>query len=93
MLEDSFELRHAQSQTKLIEFLRSNLDVAFAMFNAAELEDDPERYKSALEEARVALDTIRSLERRIEDSGAFRDIHGRARELQATLNAFVKTNL
>jgi hypothetical protein len=90
MLRDSFESRHAQSQTKLIEFLQSDLDVAFAMLNAAELEDDQECYKSALERARVALDTIRGLEERIEDAGAFRDIRARAGELGATLNGFFK---
>lgn len=95
MSERSPEDLHPQwmkSQGLLIDFLNADLDLAFTWLRTAAIDvrDDPEGCKFAVAKVRAALDTIRRLEGRITGVMPRREIHARADELEAALNAFAR---
>jgi hypothetical protein len=86
MQEDVPELL-ARSQTNLIDFLRTDLQVAFTFLDTAriDIKDVPAHCKALLAKAREALDSIRHLAPQIDDSDARKDILARADELESAI--------
>jgi hypothetical protein len=76
-------------QTALINFLTTNLQVAFAELKTAEAKagSNPARARFALAKAREALKMVRRFEGRVEDPGVAEDIQTRADALESALRA------
>lgn len=80
---------HAKGQAALVEFLRVDLALAFTILRTAEIQAaDGLASASGVAKVREALKVVRRLEDRIEDPRARIDIHHRADELEAALQAF-----
>jgi hypothetical protein len=84
---------HTKNQQLLIEFLETDLDLAFTIIETARIEHelDPPQCESALAKARMALATVRQFFGRIEDANARGEVHNRADELQSALDAFPRS--
>lgn len=77
----------ARSQQAMINFLRIDADLAFTFLDiaATEVKSDPPHYHQAVQKSRLALDTIRRLLPRVEDSAARAEIEARANKLEAAI--------
>ena len=84
---ENVEMLIAQSQTLLIEFLRSDVALAFTFLGIAQThkESDPARYRGEIHKAKAAVDTIRKFEGRIQDPNAWSDIHEHGNQLEAAI--------
>jgi len=78
------------SQALLLQFLRTDLDLAFTFLDTAEIESahDPEHRDSALAKARAALQVVRKFQGRIQDRDRWSEINARADQLEAALDGF-----
>jgi len=76
----------AESQEPLAAFLKTVLELSFAMLGTARLTSG--RSQSALEAVRQALRIICSLEGRVEDPSSRAAIHNRTIDLEFALDAF-----
>jgi hypothetical protein len=72
-----------QSQRRLIEFLKVDLELGFTFTRMAQTRDNG--YKRLLQNARKVLESVRRLEGRIVDRTARKEIHERADELKRLL--------
>jgi hypothetical protein len=84
---DFDELREP-AQRRLIEFLETDLELAFTFVNMAQTREEGPSRERLLQHARKAVDAVRGFEGRITDPGAWTAIHDRADELQRLLSAF-----
>jgi hypothetical protein len=75
----------AESQEPLVAFLKTVLELSFAMLGTARLTSG--RSQSALEAVRQALRIICSLESRVEDPRSRAAIHNRTIDLEFALDA------
>jgi hypothetical protein len=82
--------QRAKSQKALLDFLQTDLDIAFTMLRMVELTSNPEHYHSALGEIRQTVHAIRNLQGRIENPELWKTIHNRANELERTLESLAK---
>jgi hypothetical protein len=85
---DIHEHRKRFQQT-LLDFINSHLDVGFTFCRGAELEmqspfarKDEGEYLLFRENARIALESVRKFEGRIEDPEVWAKIHARADQLE-----------
>jgi hypothetical protein len=85
--DDIIREQRARGQRALVEFLQTDLNLAFTMLQAVELASRPEHRYSALGYVGHALHTIRILQGRIEDSESWNTIHDRAHELERALDS------
>jgi hypothetical protein len=87
---DTFAALKASIQKTLMQFLETDLDVAFTFLGMAKVETgraiDPR--KVSFKNAQIALRSIQRLKDRIEDLGERQKISDRADELEAAINAF-----
>ena|SRR5947209_4819118 len=74
----------AQNQAELIQFLNTDLDLAFTMIQTARIEAqyDPEELPGLLQKIRDAMRTIRALSGRIQDQAVCAKIHSRTDQLE-----------
>ena len=86
MLEDALR---ARVQKTMADFLRIDADLAFTFLRTATIEADrdPRHSESALNKARVALDTLRHLVLRIDEAAVRAEIESRTDELEAAIIA------
>lgn len=80
--------QRAKSQTVLVEFLTTDLDLALRSCTQPTFTHDQEHRRSAVQTVRRALENIRHLEGRIENRDRWKVIHARADELESALRAF-----
>ncbi len=87
---DQFAALKAENQRTLIDFLRVDLDLAFTLLETAKIEADsnPARCEAVLGKVRVALESTRLFQKRIDDPDESGKINDRADELEAALAAF-----
>ena len=80
----------ARSQQAMIQFLSTDLDLAFTLLDTARIEaaDDPAHSQAALGDAQAALARVRSFEGRIRNREAWNAIGARADELEAAIKEF-----
>ena len=80
----------ARSQQAMIQFLSTDLDLAFTLLETAriELRSDPAHSQAAVANAEVALARVRSFEGRVRDHEAWETIGARANELEAAIKEF-----
>jgi len=78
----------------LVTVLNSDLDLAFTFLQTAKIEswNDADHCKATLEKVRIALESIRGFQGRIEHVVERNKIHRRVNELEAALNAFPDSN-
>lgn len=74
-----------QSQHRLIEFLKIDLDLGFTFTRMAQTRNNG--YERLLQNARKVLDSVRRFEGRIVDRTARKEIHEKADELERLLAA------
>jgi hypothetical protein len=86
--DEILQEQRARGQRALLEFLQTDLNLAFTMLQAVELASRPEHRHSALGHVGHALHTIRILQGRIEDPDWWNTIHDRAHELERALDSF-----
>lgn len=89
---DPTDALHAKCQVALIEFLSSDLDLAFATLKSIGSLYTPNLRQAIIGRVQLALNTIRSLEGRIEGPENWGAIHERADELEAALAAYAEVN-
>ena len=82
---DFDELRET-AQRRLIEFLETDLELAFTFVNMAQTRGEGPRER-LLQHARKAVDAVRGFEGRMSDPREWTSIHERADELQRLLSA------
>jgi hypothetical protein len=80
--------QHALAQKTLVDFLEADLDLCFTMLQTAVLASDPEHTRSAIQRVQLGLQAIRNLSGRIEDAQILTVVHGRADDLERTLEKF-----
>ena len=78
----------------LVTVLNSDLDLAFTFLQTAKIEswNDAHHCKATLEKVRIALESIRGFQARVEDFGQRTEIHRRVNELESALNALLNSN-
>jgi hypothetical protein len=84
---DFDELRET-AQRRLIEFLETDLELAFTFVSMAQTRREGPSRQRLLQHAREAVDAVRRFEGRITDARAGAAIHERADELQRLLSTF-----
>lgn len=78
-----------RGQAALIEFLKTELDLAFTFLDTADVDrDEPETVNKLLHKVRDALETVRRFEGRIGEPSAWSAVHGRADELETAMQSF-----
>jgi hypothetical protein len=79
-------------QKALVDFLSSDLSLAFTMLHTAEIEAelDPVHCRRILTHIRTALDTIQNLVNRVDDPVASRRTRARTGELERALDALTE---
>jgi hypothetical protein len=75
-----------EADQKLIEFLKTDLELGFTFANLAEQHREEANRQKSLEHARTAVETIRRFQGRIADHPEFVRIQTRASELEKLLN-------
>jgi len=75
----------ARSQHLIIDFLNADLDMAFTLLATVRNEngDKPDHYEEAFDKARIALESIRRFQGRIDDPEAWETVRNRAHQLEA----------
>ena len=87
-MDDRLPLRlkelQAQNQAELIQFLNTDLDLAFTMIQTARIEAkyDPDEVPGLLQRIRDAVRTVRALSGRIQDQTVCAKIHSRTDQLE-----------
>jgi hypothetical protein len=79
---------HEQRQQRLIEFLETDLDLAFTFVRMAQTREKANARNRLLRNARRVLEAVRRFEGRIVDARAWATIHERADELERVLSTF-----
>ena len=76
-----------RSQDVLIQFLNTDLDLAFTMLRTAQIEAqfDPEAFPDAMQRVQDALRTVRSFVGRVEERNVWSRILSRSDELEASI--------
>ncbi len=89
-MHDSSKVAKLREQRTLIEFLNTDLDLAFTFLNTAKigLGCDEEHRTAALKKAAAALAAVRYFQQRIEDAAEWQKIQARADELENALQEF-----
>ena len=78
---------HEQAQQRLVEFLDTDLDLAFTFVRMAQTREDRNRRDRLIDNARKVLEAVRRFEGRIVDVKAWSTLHARADELERLLSA------
>jgi len=87
-MDDRLPLRlkefKAHNQAELIEFLNTDLDLAFTMIKTARIEAqyDPLELPGLLQKIRDAVRTVRALTGRVQDQTVCAKIHSRTDQLE-----------
>jgi hypothetical protein len=89
MTPDPASTLHERSQSTLVDFLRTDLDLCFTMLQTARLTSDRAHYDQAVHNVSEGLFTIRSLMGRVQDPEMWKSIHHRADELERELNSLL----
>jgi hypothetical protein len=84
--ERSARLR-VDSQTALIRFLSTDIDLAFTLLETAKTTRDSARTAALIAKARLALESIRHLAERIDDPREWHEIRERANLLEYAVNS------
>jgi len=94
MREDLDTLK-ARGQGTLIEFLHTDLDVAFTFLQTARIEagSNADHCKAALDRAWTALASLRALQGHVEDPSERDKIHHRANELEGAIKDLLTRRL
>jgi hypothetical protein len=79
-MESAFPEEHERFQRTLIDFLNAQLAVGFVFCRDAKTRGG--EFAACLENARVALETVRRFERKIVEARLSQEIHARADELE-----------
>jgi hypothetical protein len=87
---DAARALRERSQELLIDLLSTDLDLAFTFLETAKITTSQDRARCVIENARVALESIRHFAGRIEDANARKGIHDRANELENAILACSK---
>jgi hypothetical protein len=84
---DTFAALKNRSQRALIEFLNVDLNLAFTFLRSVRTEAGlkPDYYEEAIDKVRIALESVRRFQGRIEDPEAWQAIHHRANELEVEI--------
>ena len=84
---DLDEAHWARAQGALVDFLNTDLDLAFTWLKtaASDARDDPKGYELGLAKVREALNAIRRLQGRVDDILAKREIAARVAELETAI--------
>jgi hypothetical protein len=77
------------SQALLIEFLSTDLDLAFTFLDLAQMyiQSDPDHFRGLMQKARRVLETVRKFEERIQDPRARQATRERGDSLEAAMAA------
>jgi hypothetical protein len=78
--------RRSPSDECGVGFVRTELELAFTMLQAAKLTSNREHYHSAIEKIRRALQSVRNFEARLKDPELSKTIHNLADELERALD-------
>ena len=78
----------AKVQRTLVEVLWTDIDVAFTFLETARITREPAHAQRAVENAQIALQSIRHFNGRVTDPHEWQEIHRRANELENTINSF-----
>jgi hypothetical protein len=88
---DELQQQIVRGHQALLDFLRTDLDLAFTILGTAKIEQDagnPQHMTASINTARKALESIRSLAKRIQDPAALSEVEAGAAELEAALTQF-----
>lgn len=86
----NFEALRRRSQSALIDFLRTDLNLAFTLIDSAALAPDPVRVAGLLGKARDALQAIEHFVPRVDDPDASAELRAGAVSLSAALSRDTK---
>jgi hypothetical protein len=84
-----FEELREQTQQRLVEFLETDLDLAFTFVRMAQTREKANARNRLLRNARRVLEAVRRFEGRIVDAKAWSTVHERADELERLLSTFL----
>jgi hypothetical protein len=89
-MEESIRAEREKSQTALVAFLTTDLNLARTFLKIAQtkIDSDPDHSKSAVAKARDALSVIRRFQIHVEDPVASENIQSKAEALEKALKAF-----
>ena len=77
-----------ESQQNLIDFLYTDLDLCRTMLKTARLASDRQHYNALLDTIRRAIETVRTLSARVQDTATWTALHMKAEEVEAELRSF-----
>lgn len=75
------------SQTRLLDLISADIDLAFGLVEAAKTANDPRDARSNIEGAERALNSVRLFSGRIRDGETWKRIHLRANELAMAIRS------
>jgi hypothetical protein len=89
---DDLQQHISRSSESLLDFLRADLDLAFTILDTAKIEKDAgnlPHMTASINIVRKALESIRSLKKRLQDPILLSEVETRANELEAALTQVV----
>lgn len=90
--DPTLEALHRRNQLALIDFLNTDLDVAFTYLTIAHSAKSRDDATPLLSKARTAIETVRGFLPRVDDPRASADIRSQADRLDAELADYLATH-